>query len=73
MDPKERIDPDEVLTTGTVAAWMRISQQAVISQCKSGRLRHFKIPGSKHRRIRRADAEAFAKAHGLPWAKPVEG
>jgi hypothetical protein len=71
MDPKALIDPDELLTTGVVAAWTRVSQQSVIRACDSGILKSCRVMGSKHRRIRRADAEAFAAANGLPWAKPM--
>lgn len=55
-----------VFTTGDVAEVCRISQQTVIRCFDSGKLRGFRVPGSKFRRIPRESLIEFMKAHQIP-------
>lgn len=56
----------EVYTTGQVAAICNVTIRTVIKWFESGRLKGYKIPGSKDRRIPRANLVEFMKANGLP-------
>jgi excisionase family DNA binding protein len=55
-----------VFTTGEVARICNISQQTVIRCFDSGRIKGFKVPGSKFRRVPRTELLAFMKANGIP-------
>ena len=55
-----------VFTTGEVAELCQISQQTVIRCFDSGRLRGFRVPGSKFRRVPRDALIAFMKANDIP-------
>jgi len=55
-----------VYTTGEVAEICKISQQTVIRCFDSGRLKGFRVPGSKFRRIPRDALVAFMKANNIP-------
>ncbi len=55
-----------VFTTGEVAAICKVSQQTVIRCFDSGRLRGFRVPGSKFRRIPREALIQFMKENGIP-------
>lgn len=56
----------EVFTTGEVADICRISQQTVIRCFDDGRLRGYRVPGSKFRRIPRDALIDFMKSNGIP-------
>lgn len=56
----------QVYTTGEVAAICKISQQTVIRCFDNGRLKGFRVPGSRFRRIPREALIAFMKANGIP-------
>lgn len=55
-----------VYTTGEVADICKISQQTVIRCFDSGRLKGFRVPGSKFRRVPRAELVRFMKANDIP-------
>ncbi|MCG3137548.1 MAG: Chemotaxis response regulator protein-glutamate methylesterase [Phycisphaerae bacterium] len=55
-----------VYTTGEVADICKISQQTVIRCFDSGRLRGFRVPGSKFRRIPRESLIHFMKENAIP-------
>lgn len=55
-----------VFTTGEVAEICQISQQTVIRCFDSGKLRGFRVPGSKFRRIPREALLEFMEAHQIP-------
>lgn len=57
---------NEILTTGEVAKITGLSQQTIIRCFDSGRLKGFRVPGSKFRRILQVELIAFMKRHGLP-------
>ncbi len=56
----------EVFTTGECAKIMKISQQTVIRCFDNGTLKGFRVPGSRFRRIPRANLITFIKENGLP-------
>ncbi len=55
-----------VFTTGEVAEICKISQQTVIRCFDNGRLKGFRVPGSKFRRIPRDALIGFMKANNIP-------
>ena len=55
-----------VFTTGEVADICNISQQTVIRCFDNGRLKGFRVPGSKFRRVPRESLIAFMKANDIP-------
>jgi excisionase family DNA binding protein len=55
-----------VFTTGEVAEICKISQQTVIRCFDSGRLKGFRVPGSKFRRVPRAELIRFMKTNNIP-------
>jgi len=56
----------EVFTTGEVAEICKLSQQTVIRCFDSGRLRGYRVPGSRFRRIPRDALIQFMKEHNIP-------
>lgn len=55
-----------VFTTGEVAEICNLSQQTVIRCFDSGRLRGYRVPGSRFRRIPRDALIQFMKEHKIP-------
>jgi two-component system OmpR family response regulator len=55
-----------VFTTGEAADICKVSQQTIIRCFDSGRLRGFRVPGSRFRRIPRDALIAFMKENGIP-------
>jgi excisionase family DNA binding protein len=55
-----------VFTTGEVADICKISQQTVIRCFDNGRLRGFRVPGSRFRRITRDALISFMKSNSIP-------
>jgi two-component system, OmpR family, response regulator len=55
-----------VYTTGQVARMCGVTKRSVIKWIDSGKLKGYTIPGSKHRRVSRADLLSFMGAHGIP-------
>jgi len=69
MAKNERNGPlplKSVFTTGEVAEICSLSQQTVIRCFDSGRLRGYRVPGSKFRRIPRDALIQFMKEHNIP-------
>ncbi|MGC9453796.1 MAG: helix-turn-helix domain-containing protein [Phycisphaerae bacterium] len=56
----------EVLTTGEVASICHVAPRTVSKWFDTGKLRGYRIPGSRDRRIPRQQLEAFMRAHGIP-------
>ncbi len=56
----------DVFTTGEVAEICKLSQQTVIRCFDSGRLRGYRVPGSRFRRIPRDALIQFMKEHNIP-------
>ncbi|MBU0718661.1 MAG: response regulator [Planctomycetes bacterium] len=55
-----------VYTTGEVAQVCKVSQQTVIRCFDSGRLKGFRVPGSRFRRIPREALLSFMKTNEIP-------
>lgn len=55
-----------VFTTGEAAEICKVSQQTIIRCFDSGRLRGFRVPGSRFRRIPREALIAFMRENGIP-------
>lgn len=56
----------KIFTTGEAAEICKVSQQTIIRCFDSGRLAGFRVPGSKFRRIPRAELLKFMKANDIP-------
>jgi len=55
-----------IFTTGEAAEVCKVSQQTIIRCFDSGRLKGFRVPGSRFRRIPREALIAFMKDNGIP-------
>ncbi|MCX5662658.1 MAG: response regulator [Planctomycetota bacterium] len=55
-----------IFTTGEAADLCKISQQTIIRCFDSGRLRGFRVPGSRFRRIPREELIRFMKENSIP-------
>ena len=56
----------EVLTTGDVARLCHVAPRTVSKWFDTGKLRGYRIPGSRDRRIPTKHLQAFMRAHGIP-------
>ncbi|MBT8486477.1 MAG: response regulator [Phycisphaerae bacterium] len=56
----------QVFTTGEAAEVCNVSQQTIIRCFDSGRLQGFRVPGSRFRRIPRAELLRFMKSNEIP-------
>lgn len=56
----------DVFTTGEAAKICKVSQQTIIRCFDSGQLRGFRVPGSRFRRIPRAELYQFMKDNQIP-------
>jgi excisionase family DNA binding protein len=56
----------EVLTTGEVAKLCHVAPRTVSKWFDTGKLRGYRIPGSRDRRIPMSQVQAFMRAHGIP-------
>ena len=56
----------QVFTTGEAAVICKVSQQTIIRCFDSGRLNGFRVPGSKFRRIPRAELLRFMRSNEIP-------
>ena len=54
------------MTTGQVAQICKVAPRTVTKWFDSGRLKGYRIPGSRDRRIPRAELVRFMKAHNIP-------
>ena len=59
-------DRKDVLTTGEVARICHVAPRTVSKWFDTGKLRGYRIPGSRDRRIPRKQLEAFMRVHGIP-------
>jgi excisionase family DNA binding protein len=66
--PTTKIDWSDkrIFTTGEAADVCKVSQQTIIRCFDSGRLGGFRVPGSKFRRIPRADLIKFMRDNEIP-------
>ena len=70
---KSSIPMKTIFTTGEVAEICRISQQTVIRCFDNGRLRGYRVPGSKFRRIPRDSLLDFMKKNSIPLERLDSG
>src|SRR5438105_10233465 len=62
----DRMDMKTVFTTGEAADVCKVSQQTIIRCFDSGRLKGFRVPGSRFRRIPREALIAFMRDNNIP-------
>jgi excisionase family DNA binding protein len=65
-DQMQDIRSRQVFTTGEAAEICQVSQQTIIRCFDAGRLKGFKVPGSKFRRIPRDELIRFMNENGIP-------
>ncbi len=65
-DKQQKIGVKSVYTTGEVSHICNVSQQTVIRCFDSGKLKGFRVPGSRFRRIPRESLTNFMKEHDIP-------
>jgi excisionase family DNA binding protein len=63
---KEGLRMKDLFTTGEAAEICRVSQQTIIRCFDSGRLKGFRVPGSKFRRIPRQNLIKFMRDNNIP-------
>ena len=56
----------DILTTGQVARICKVAPRTVTKWFDSGRLKGYRIPGSRDRRIPKAELVRFMRAHSIP-------
>ena len=59
-------DKNEILTTGQVAKLCHVAPRTVSKWFDTGKLRGYRIPGSRDRRIPMDQLVSFMQAHGIP-------
>jgi excisionase family DNA binding protein len=62
----ENLTTKQIFTTGEAADICKISQQTIIRCFDSGRLKGFRVPGSKFRRIPREELLRFMRENNIP-------
>lgn len=62
----EDLHDKQVFTTGEAAEVCKVSQQTIIRCFDAGRLKGFRVPGSRFRRIPREELIRFMKANEIP-------
>ncbi len=67
------VSTKQVFTTGEVAQLCKVSQQTVIRCFDSGKLKGFRVPGSRFRRIPRDSLVSFMKDNRIPLDKLESG
>lgn len=65
-NPVSELRGKQVFTTGEAAEVCQVSQQTIIRCFDAGRLKGFRVPGSKFRRIPRDELLRFMKDNGIP-------
>lgn len=62
----EHLRDKSIFTTGEAAELCRVSQQTIIRCFDNGRLQGFRVPGSRFRRIPRAELIRFMRENEIP-------
>ncbi len=65
--PEVPLSDKQVFTTGEAAEVCKVSQQTIIRCFDAGRLKGFRVPGSRFRRIPREELMRFMKDNGIPF------
>ena len=63
---QQELASKQVFTTGEAAALCKVSQQTIIRCFDSGRLKGFRVPGSRFRRIPREELVRFMRENDIP-------
>lgn len=63
----------QIFTTGEAAEVCKVSQQTIIRCFDSGRLRGFRVPGSRFRRIPREELIRFMRENNIPTDDMEDG
>ena len=71
-DQQNALSTKEVFTTGEAATLCGVSQQTIIRCFDTEKLKGFRVPGSRFRRIPRADLIVFMNTNGIPTDALVE-
>jgi excisionase family DNA binding protein len=66
VNTTEQTTMKTIFTTGEAAEVCKVSQQTIIRCFDSGRLKGFRVPGSRFRRIPREALIAFMRDNGIP-------
>jgi excisionase family DNA binding protein len=66
QDRLRELAAKQVFTTGEAAELCKVSQQTIIRCFDRGRLTGFRVPGSRFRRIPRAELLRFMQENGIP-------
>lgn len=66
-------DVKQVFTTGEAAEVCKVSQQTIIRCFDSGRLKGFRVPGSRFRRIPREELLRFMRENDIPTDRLESG
>lgn len=69
----DAVGEKQVFTTGEAARICNVSQQTIIRCFDRGRLTGFKVPGSKFRRIPRAELVRFMQQNDIPIDRLSDG
>ena len=65
-DTLEHLRDKQIFTTGEAAEVCKVSQQTIIRCFDNGRLQGFRVPGSRFRRIPRAELIRFMRENEIP-------
>jgi excisionase family DNA binding protein len=68
-----KLGTKDVFTTGEVAKICNVAPRTVSKWFDSGQLRGYRIPGSKDRRIPKAQLLRFMRAHNIPMGELESG
>ncbi|MEX2214542.1 MAG: response regulator [Phycisphaeraceae bacterium] len=71
-DSQVELQTKQVFTTGEAASICKVSQQTIIRCFDSGRLKGFRVPGSRFRRIPREELIRFMRENEIP-TEALEG
>lgn len=73
MSASSTIEDKTVFTTGEAAEICKVSQQTIIRCFDNGRLKGFRVPGSRFRRIPKSDLLRFMRVNKIPTEVIEEG
>lgn len=62
-----------IYTTGEIAQLCEVAPRTVMRWIDNGLLKGFRVPGSLHRRVLRADLIQFLQVNGMPLEKLAAG
>lgn len=69
----KKMKREDVFTTGDVARICRVSNQTIIRCFDSGKLKGFRVPGSRSRRILRQGLVRFMRENNIPMDRLKSG